>query len=231
MTAPIAATPGPDAPDPDAPDADTVVERTPRQQALHVLWQSVSWLLLIAAFAMLCTTILIPKIAGARPYTVLTGSMRPDYPPGSLVVVKPQTVSSIHVGDVITYQIESGKAGVVTHRVIEVQKGPDGQPTFITKGDNNNVADDNPVRPIQVRGVLWYSVPYLGFVNTWFTGAKRTTIIFIMAGLLFVYGAWQFYIDWRDGRAEADTDTGDSGEPQPEPDNTDTAPMRTEVDQ
>ncbi|MGB3605049.1 MAG: signal peptidase I [Gordonia sp. (in: high G+C Gram-positive bacteria)] len=222
MTTPTSETSGTETPGTDA------VERTPRQRAMHILWQTVSWFLLAAAFAMLCTTILIPKIAGARPYTVLTGSMKPDYPAGSLVVVKPRTVSSIHVGDVITYQIESGKADVVTHRVIEVQEGPDQQPRFITKGDNNNVPDAEPVRPIQVRGVLWYSVPYLGFVNTWFTGAKRTIIVFVLAGLLFVYGGWQFYVDWRDGRrAEAE---GTDETTVPEPDNTDTAPLRTEVE-
>lgn len=183
---------------------DIATERTDRRRVLHHLRQAVSWALLAAAFAMLCTTILVPKIAGARPYSVLTGSMRPTYPPGTLIVVKPQDTASIKAGDVITYQLRSGQADVVTHRVIEVTKGPDGQPGFFTQGDANTVADEPLVRSVQVRGVLWYSVPYLGFVNTWFTGAKRTVAVFVLAGLLFVYGAWQFYIGWREDRSQSD---------------------------
>ncbi|GAA2380781.1 MULTISPECIES: signal peptidase I [Gordonia] len=177
------------------------VERTPRQRALHILWQTVSWILLIAAFAVLFTTIVIPKVAGARPYSVLTGSMRPDYPPGTLIVVKPRPFSSIEVGDVVTYQVKSGQPGVVTHRVVGFDKSPSGQPRLITKGDANSAVDP-PVRPVQVRGVLWYSVPLLGCVNTWFSGAKRTLTVFVLAGLLFAYGAWQFYTDWRQERRD-----------------------------
>ncbi|MGB6246388.1 MULTISPECIES: signal peptidase I [Gordonia] len=178
-------------------EADPPVPRTPRQRALHLLWQGASWLLLAAAFAVLVGTIVVPKVAGARPYTVLTPSMKPDYPPGTLIVVKPRPIDSIAVGDVITYQIASGRPDVITHRVTEIQRAADGAPRFVTRGDNNGMADPVPVRPVQVRGVLWYSVPYLGFVNTWFTGAKRTVTVFVLAGLLFAYGAWQFYADWR----------------------------------
>ncbi len=204
-SSPSPSTPLPSSPLPSSPDtAADAHTRTPGERTLHVLWQSVSWLLLIAAFAVLCLTILVPKIAGGRPYSVLTSSMRPDYPPGSLVVVKPKPASEITVGDVITYQIRSGQPGVVTHRVTAIEDGPDGQPRFTTRGDANGVADDDEVRPVQVRGALWYSIPYLGYVNTWFSGARRTTIIFILAGLLFAYGLWQFYAGWRDDDSEED---------------------------
>ncbi len=33
--------------------------------------------------------VVVPKVGGATAYTVLTGSMRPTMPPGTLVVVKP----------------------------------------------------------------------------------------------------------------------------------------------
>ncbi|MEJ9078035.1 signal peptidase I [Gordonia malaquae] len=176
------------------PDTDSGKPAT----RMHHVWQAVSWLLLAAAFATLCATILVPKIAGGRPYTVLTGSMRPDYPPGTLIVVKPKPVDLIEVGDVITYQVRSGQSDVITHRVVEIAHAPNGELRFITRGDANGRNDD-PVRPVQVRGVLWYSIPYLGFANSWFTGHRRTITVFVLAGLLFAYGAWEFYRDWREG--------------------------------
>ncbi|ASR04176.1 signal peptidase I [Gordonia rubripertincta] len=182
----------------DNPDAGRDQHPDVRRGVLHHLWQAVSWLLLIGALAILCATILIPKIAGAAPYTVLTGSMKPDYPPGTLIVVKPRPAGQIGVGDVITYQIRSGSPEVVTHRVIEVMRTPAGEQRFVTQGDANNVADAEPVRPVQVRGTLWYSVPYIGWVNNWFTEKRRTVTAFALAGLLFVYGAWQFIADRRE---------------------------------
>ncbi|MGW9426311.1 S26 family signal peptidase, partial [Streptomyces koyangensis] len=73
----------------------------------------VSWLLLIAMVGILVLTIVIPRLTGSTPYTVLTGSMEPTYPPGTLVVVKPQDPASLQTGDAITFQWESGKPDVV----------------------------------------------------------------------------------------------------------------------
>lgn len=206
------------APDEVPPAHDTVTsaipatveapEETEARGPLHYVWQTVSWILLIAAFAILFAAIVVPKIGGGRPYTVLTGSMRPDYPPGTLIVVKPRPINRIQVGDVITYQLRSGEPGVVTHRVVEVTEAENGERRFLTKGDANDVVDEPPVRPVQIRGVLWYSIPYLGYVNTWFTGNRRTVTVFVLAGLLFAYAAWQFYQGYREDR-QPDPDTPD----------------------
>ena len=192
------------------PDSPTADDTTPHS-FLHHLWQAVSWLLLAAAFAILFAAIVVPKIAGGQPYTVLTGSMRPDYPPGSLIVVKQQPADTLGVGDVITYQIRSGDPEVVTHRIVEVTRADDSDVRFITKGDANNVVDAPAVRAVQVRGRLWYSIPYLGYVNTWFSGNRRTIVVFVIAGALFAYGAWQFYTGIREDRKQ-DGETPDVDE-------------------
>ncbi len=41
-----------------------------------------------------------------------------------------------------------------------------------------------------MQGRLWYSVPYLGWVNTWVNGENRSWIIPIVAGGLFAYAGW-----------------------------------------
>ncbi|MCX7522914.1 signal peptidase I [Microbacterium sp. STN6] len=133
--------------------------------------------------------IVIPKVAGATPMTVLTSSMEPTLPPGTLIVSKPVAPSKIHVGDVMTYQIKSGEPAVISHRVIEVRSRSDGTFTFITKGDNNDAADPEVVQQ-QVRGVLWYSVPLLGYVNSALTGEQRIIVVPIVAGLLFCYALY-----------------------------------------
>ncbi|NKS55628.1 signal peptidase I, partial [Rhodococcus hoagii] len=96
----------------------------PDDQPATVWWwvkSVVSWLLLIAMVGLLALTIVIPRITGSTPYTVLTGSMEPTYPPGTLIVVKPQAAETLGAGDAITFQWESGKPDVVTHRITAVQ--------------------------------------------------------------------------------------------------------------
>lgn len=68
----------------------------------------VSWALLLGVLAILLSTVVVPRLTGSTPFTVLTGSMQPTYPPGTLIVVKPQDAAQLQAGDAITYQIESG---------------------------------------------------------------------------------------------------------------------------
>ena len=134
--------------------------------------------------------IVVPWAAGATPMTILTQSMVPTYPPGTLVIVKPLPADEIRIGDAITYQIESGKPDVVTHRVTSIIASSDGKKTFITKGDNNSFADEKPVIPDQIRGRVWYSVPWIGYLNTFVNGNNRGWIIPLIAIGLFIYAGY-----------------------------------------
>ena len=145
-----------------------------------------AFLLLVGALV-----IVIPAISGATPMTILTSSMIPTYPPGTLIIVKPIDAEDIGIGDPITYQLESGKPEVVTHRVISVST-TDGELSFITKGDNNGEPDPAAVQPIQVRGTVWYSVPYIGYANTIVNGNNRAWIVPVCAVALFGYAGYMF---------------------------------------
>src|SRR3712207_5336195 len=149
------------------------------------------WLVILGVAAVIGVAVLVPRAGGGTPYTVLTGSMRPSYPPGSLIVSKPVDPEDIQIGDAITYQLKSGKAAVVTHRVIATRMGQDGELEFLTKGDANNANDKDPVRAVQVRGRLWYAVPYLGYVNSVLTGYQRQIATWVVGGMLGLYSIVQ----------------------------------------
>lgn len=102
-----------------------------------LLWwcaQILSWLVLFLALAWLLAAIGIPRFAGAQAYTVLTGSMQHRYPPGTLVVVKTIDPKDLAIGDVVTYQLESGKPEVVTHRIVGLSATTDGQLSLSPRG-------------------------------------------------------------------------------------------------
>lgn len=154
------------------------------------LRQVASWVLLLTVLALLVVAVAIPKLTGSTPYTVLTGSMRPGMPPGSLVVTKPVEPAALKTGDAITYQIRSGEPEVVTHRIVSVSKSLGGETTFVTQGDANPVRDEAPVKAGQIRGVVWYSIPLIGYVNLWLTGEQHLWAVGITVALLLSYAAF-----------------------------------------
>jgi signal peptidase I len=157
---------------------------------LHFVGVGLSAGLLALMVALAAAVIVIPALFGGVPLTVLTGSMEPTLPPGTLVVVKPTPVQDIRVGNVLTYQIRSGEAAVVSHRVLSRSVSTDGTTTFITKGDNNDSPDANPVTPAQIKGTVWYSVPLLGYVNNAVNGSGRGWVAPVVAAGLFVYSGY-----------------------------------------
>lgn len=100
------------------------------------------------------------KLQPIRPYVVLSGSMEPSVPTGSVVVVQPNT-SGYGVGEVITFSQKSGK-DAVTHRINTIDN-VDGVISYTTKGDANNQVDNSTVAKDQVVGKVIWTIPYLGF--------------------------------------------------------------------
>jgi signal peptidase I len=149
---------------------------------------SAGLLALVAGLAAL--VIVIPAVMHGVPLTVLTRSMEPTLPPGTLVVVGPTRVADIAVGNVLTYQIRPGDPAVVSHRVISRSVSTNGSTTFITKGDNNAVPDEKPVTTAQIRGAVWYSVPLLGYVNNMVNGPDRGWVVPSVAIALFAYAGY-----------------------------------------
>jgi signal peptidase I len=206
-----------DAREAEAPaDAETASAAVPRERGLlHYLGLSLSIALLLLVIGLAAVSIVIPKAAGAIPLTVLTNSMEPGMPPGTLAIVRPIDPDAVEMGDAITYQVRSGDPTVITHRVVGIL-GPDadGEREFILQGDNNANPDPDPVREVQVQGEVWYSIPLLGWVNSAMNGTDRGWYVGIGAGLLFAYAAWMVVLAVRDaGRKRRAKAAAASAEP------------------
>lgn len=186
-----------------APPSRSATRRAAREERVSIprmIFAGISWALLVLVALVAIVVVVVPAVTGAKPYTVLTGSMVPNYPPGTLVVVRAVDVSEINLGDVVTYQLESGKPEVVTHRVVAVGEAADGSLIFTTKGDANDAADPKPVTPVQIVGKLWYAVPYIGWINNVVTGQARAWVLPVVVGILFVYGVGTYVVAARDRR-------------------------------
>src|SRR5438067_5027086 len=81
-----------------------------------------------------------PRTGRYRTMTVLSGSMRPGMPEGSVVVLVPEPARRVRRGQVIAYNVPVDDHHVVAHRIVEViTPGP--QPVIRTKGDANPTPD------------------------------------------------------------------------------------------
>ncbi|WP_372696957.1 signal peptidase I [Arthrobacter sp. JSM 101049] len=158
--------------------------------AFRLVGTTLSFLALVLAVLAALVLIIVPLATGSQTYSVLTNSMRPHYAPGTLLVSRPTAFQDLRIGDVVTYQIESGQAAVITHRIVSSTADQEGNTLLITQGDNNAVADENPVREVQVRGKLFYAVPYVGFLANWLGNQDRGVTAQIAAAALIGYGAW-----------------------------------------
>ena len=160
----------------------------------------VAWIVLLVLSGVLLAAIAVPRLFGASPYVVLSSSMEPRLPPGTLLIVRPVPVDQLGIGDVITYQLRSGRPEVVTHRITTVSYGADGELTFRTRGDHNPADDVDPVRGVQVRGAVWYSLPWVGYPVFWLGGRVRPAITGVAVLGLVGYAAWLFVSGLRDRR-------------------------------
>ncbi|MFS3129540.1 signal peptidase I [Nocardioides sp. Bht2] len=171
------------------------------RRVLTSLRQVLVWTALLALTAVLLVAVVVPRIAGATPYVITTGSMEPELPPGTMVVVRPVEADEIGVGSVITYQLRSGEAAVATHRVVASSRNGRNERSWQTQGDANSVPDPEPVRPVQVKGELWYAVPYLGHAAGLLSADRRGQLIQGLAVVLVWYAALMFVGVMRERRS------------------------------
>lgn len=98
----------------------------------------------------------IPNFLGYEVYNVVSGSMEPTIPIGSIIYVKEIEPAEINSGDIIAFR---GGDSVIMHRVV-TNKVVEG--TFVTKGDANEGEDMNDVPYDNLVGIVVRHIPILG---------------------------------------------------------------------
>lgn len=132
----------------------------------------------------------VPKLFGVEFRAVVSGSMTPEIPVGSLVVVVPTKAEDIQIGDDITF-VSAGEV-VVTHRVVDINRETN---EFTTWGiANDRAATDAPNKYENIIGVVRLHIPYVGQIFSWFstTYGKIITATAIIAAFLLstILGIW-----------------------------------------
>lgn len=154
-------------------------------KTIKTIWNVITTILVV--FVVIIAVLLVGvRVAGIRPYTVLSGSMEPTYHVGSLIYVKAVDPFELEAGDVITYMLDEDTLS--THRIVQVV--PDeNDPTvvrFQTKGDANEAVDGSLVHYKNVVGTPIFTIPYMGYVANYIQNPPGTYIAIAMGAILLL---------------------------------------------
>jgi len=181
-------------------------------RALKKFWSFLSTLFVVVV-VVLAIALVGVRLVGLTPYTVLSGSMEPNYHVGSLIYVKKIEPDQIERGTPITFVVNEDLL-LATHRVVDIayvdsKEQPvldeNGQPLldengeavletvpldepvyyFQTKGDANDEVDGSLVHHKNVVGTPVFSIPYLGYLSSWLQ-TPRGTIMGISIALVII---------------------------------------------
>ncbi len=172
------------------------------KKVLGTIVNVLAWIVLI--FALLITILVftsernngVPNLFGIMPMSVESDSMSPTFKKGDLIFVKQVDLFELNKDDVITfYAIVDGNRIKNTHRIIEINEF-DGGRSFITRGDNNPVNDENNVNPSDIIG-KWTGTKLAGFGNVLSFLRSKTGFficIVIPMAIFFLFELYKFIV-------------------------------------
>lgn len=99
-------------------------------------------------------------LCGNSLFRVVTGSMEPTMPVGTIILCKQTPIEQIQQGDIVCYRAtDAARDGkIITHRVVEIHKNASGELELETKGDANVSSDSSYVCEENLIGkVTWFS--------------------------------------------------------------------------
>ena len=153
-------------------------------QTFKKIWNVIGTVL-VAIVLLLAVALVGVRLVGLKTYAVVSGSMEPTYPTGSLLYVKKANVQELKVGDAITFMLDEDT--VATHRIVEVV--PDEEDSsvirFRTKGDANDAVDGSLVHYKNVLGSPIFTIPKLGYVANYIQNPPGTYVA-ISAGAILL---------------------------------------------
>ena len=119
-------------------------------------------------------------IGGIRSFVVLTGSMEPAIPVGSIVFTKnfqvytPNDIVAFKTGNVI-----------VTHRIIDFEI-KNNEYFYKTQGDANKTPDSQQISGSQILGKTFYIVPYVGKLAIFIKTLPGFLMLIVFPALVFI---------------------------------------------
>lgn len=141
-----------------------------KSKALTTIIDIASVLIILCAVVVMLSVVFtrsgeVPRIGGYSLMCVVSGSMEPEIPTNSLVLVKETPADEVEKGDIISfYSSDPALDGAInTHRVVDI-KTVDGELEFVTRGDANGFTDQYTAKAKFLVGKVAHVSPSLGIL-------------------------------------------------------------------
>lgn len=122
------------------------------------------------------------EMFGIRSFIVLTGSMQPTIPQGSILFT--QNNRNYSEKDIVAFK-QQKENRVVTHRIVDIQN-KNNVLSYQTKGDANNTVDTQLVSRTDIIGKALFHVPMAGNFVLYLRTLPGFIIFIIVPGILFI---------------------------------------------
>lgn len=124
-----------------------------------------------------------------RMFVVASGSMKPKYDIGDVLISKEVKASEIKVGDVISYLGQKGELAdkVITHEVVSIEKDKAGNYLFHAKG-KTNVIEDPIIYENQIFGVVKHKMFILSIIYK-IIGTRIGFFLLVIIPILYIIGS------------------------------------------
>lgn len=133
-----------------------VEHRLARLRTVSRICSILGVLLLGSVLALSLSATIAPRLMGLQAYAIVSGSMEPNFPVGSLVYAEPYAPEALQPGDAAVFW---RKGDVIVHRVEENDRE---KQELITRGDANDGIDAHPALYKNVVGRVVSQIPMVG---------------------------------------------------------------------
>ena len=151
-----------------------------------VLW-AVILLAALFAFTTLATrdTNQVASLAGYTPLTVASDSMSPTFRAGDLIIIRKCDPQTLKEGDIVTFHtIINNEFALNTHRITEIQD-LGGARNYVTKGDNNELADIHMIADGDIVGKYVGHLAGFGKVMSFLSSSLGFLLVIVLPLLIF----------------------------------------------
>ncbi|MEU0438100.1 signal peptidase I [Streptomyces sp. NPDC006290] len=189
-----------------SPDEMPTAQESPRRRhwARRVLSAFMSLVVLLLAAGFTVAAIAV-KSGNWQASSVLSGSMEPKLPTGSIVIAQREPVKTLKVGDVVIFHRPDEPERQVVHRIVKMTPSKEG-PILETKGDANESEDPWRVRPEgHTAWIVRHDVPYVGYVATSIHTETGFKVLLGAAAVLILGGV--VVLLWRPKKRVSETTT------------------------
>lgn len=150
---------------------------------MGIVVATIVFVLLVLCLKTNKTTKEISDFNGYKPIICISDSMAPEFNAGDIVISKMTENDAINIGDIITFR-KNGE--IITHRVENIVE-ENGYKKYVTKGDNNNIEDEEMISYNQIEGKIIYTIPVLGKIILMLKNPLGFLVVFfIPIGLLAI---------------------------------------------